>query len=61
MSLPVLAAGGERYEYIPALNSRPRHIEMLSALVSENLQGWLDMEEDAAATQARARTMGAAD
>lgn len=35
-----LEAGGERYEYISALNSRPEHIEALSALVLENLQGW---------------------
>lgn len=35
-----LEAGGERYEYISALNARPEHIEALAALVLENLQGW---------------------
>ena len=33
-------AGGERYEYIPALNSEPAHISMLFDLVKENLHGW---------------------
>lgn len=35
-----LQAGGERYEYISALNDRPEHIEALAALVLDNLQGW---------------------
>lgn len=35
-----LHAGGERYEYISALNARPDHIEALSTLVLEQLQGW---------------------
>jgi ferrochelatase len=33
-------AGGDRLDYIPALNSQPGHIEMLRSLVLENLQGW---------------------
>ncbi len=33
-------AGGERYEYIPALNADPVHIDMLEKLVMLNLQGW---------------------
>jgi len=33
-------AGGERLDYIPALNSQPEHIKMLRSLVVENLQGW---------------------
>lgn len=33
-------AGGERYEYIPALNSDPAHIDMLYGLVQDNLAGW---------------------
>ncbi|GGF86603.1 ferrochelatase [Alteromonas lipolytica] len=35
-----MEAGGERYEYIPALNSEPAHIKMLFDLVKENLHGW---------------------
>jgi len=35
-----LDAGGQRYEYIPALNATDEHISMLEHLVSENLKGW---------------------
>ncbi len=35
-----LEAGGERYEYISALNARPEHIEAIGQLVLDNLQGW---------------------
>jgi ferrochelatase len=35
------AAGGERFEYIPALNSEPAHIDFLQQLVQQNLQYWL--------------------
>ena len=37
-----LAAGGERYEYIAALNNDPQHIDCLFELISQNLHGWLD-------------------
>lgn len=36
-----LAAGGERYEYIPCLNSSAEHIATLATIASENLVGWL--------------------
>jgi len=36
-----LAAGGERYEYIPCLNSAPDHIAALASIASEQLGGWL--------------------
>lgn len=35
-----MEAGGERYEYIPALNANVDHIEMLAQLVEDNLKGW---------------------
>ncbi len=35
-----LAAGGERFRYIAALNDRPDHIEALAGLVVQNLRGW---------------------
>ncbi len=35
-----MEAGGERYEYIPALNATDEHIDMLAQLVQQNLQGW---------------------
>ena len=35
-----LHAGGERYEYITALNAEPAHIDALCQLIKDNLQGW---------------------
>ena len=40
-----LHAGGERYEYISALNDRPEHIAALTALINENLHGWAVAED----------------
>ncbi len=54
-----LAAGGERYEYIPCLNAQDAHIEMLAGLVRRHLAGWPETTEDPAAVAARARAMGA--
>ena len=39
-----LEAGGERYEYIPALNTTEPHIAALTQLIQTQLQGW-DMPE----------------
>ncbi len=39
-----LAAGGERYEYIPCLNSSPQHIAALAIIATEQLTGWLERE-----------------
>ncbi|WP_239496176.1 ferrochelatase [Salinicola peritrichatus] len=33
-------AGGGRYRYIPALNDRPEHIELLGNLVEQHTIGW---------------------
>lgn len=33
-------AGGKRYAYIPALNERPDHIALLTALIEQHTQGW---------------------
>lgn len=35
-----MEAGGERYEYIDALNSDKEHIDALFEIVQENLHGW---------------------
>jgi len=62
-----LAAGGEKYAYIPCLNDRPAHIAMLSGLVKKHIQGWLptqtlsEREKKLAQRKARAVTAGAAD
>ena len=39
-----LAAGGQRYHYIPALNDRPEHIRALANLVVKLTQGWPETE-----------------
>ncbi|MFQ3338749.1 MAG: ferrochelatase [Colwellia sp.] len=35
-----IEAGGERYEYIPALNAEPNHIDMMETLIAQHIQGW---------------------
>jgi ferrochelatase len=35
-----MEAGGERYEYIEALNARPAHIDALEEVIFNHLQGW---------------------
>ncbi|MCH8493373.1 MAG: ferrochelatase [Idiomarina sp.] len=35
-----MEAGGERFEYIPCLNSDVQHIQALTAVLQENLHGW---------------------
>ena len=35
-----MQAGGERYQYIPALNARDDHIDALSQLVQKHIEGW---------------------
>lgn len=40
-----LHAGGERYQYIPALNDSEDQVGALSALVREQLQGWINFDD----------------
>ena len=54
-----LEAGGERYEYIPCLNDRPAHIELLAGLVKRHIQGWNGSGENPATVLERARRLGA--
>lgn len=35
-----MEAGGKRFEYIPALNDSPAHIDTLMTLIERNLHGW---------------------
>ncbi|KZY62702.1 MULTISPECIES: ferrochelatase [unclassified Oleiphilus] len=37
-----MEAGGERFEYIPALNSRSEHIEALIGFINEEAGAWFD-------------------
>ena len=54
-----LAAGGERYEYIPCLNDDAAHIAMLAGLVDQHTQGWGPDLEEPAQVHRRALAMGA--
>lgn len=53
-----LQAGGERYEYISALNAEPAHIDMLAALLQQQLHGWISIE-DSSLRKALASKLGA--
>lgn len=37
-----LHAGGEEFTYIPCLNDNAAHVAALTAVISENLRGWID-------------------
>ncbi len=59
-----LHAGGEQYHYIPALNARAHHIEMMGELLLEQMHGWgLPTPQEcarlAAERQERATELGA--
>jgi ferrochelatase len=55
-----LHAGGERYEYIPALNAQPAHIDALEKLIVRHLQGWdLSPADEGSKRQDLARGQGA--
>ncbi|MFT4677525.1 MAG: ferrochelatase [Patiriisocius sp.] len=56
-----MAAGGERYEYIAALNDDAKHIDMLTDLVRDNLQGWSfeEVDEETSARLELAEKFGA--
>lgn len=63
-----LAAGGQRFSYIPALNTREDHADALAELILRHVQGWPEADEnyDAKAlreagelARARALAMGA--
>lgn len=41
-----LKAGGEALNYIPALNDRTDHIELLASLVESHAQGWPEFRTD---------------
>jgi protoporphyrin/coproporphyrin ferrochelatase len=48
-----LAAGGQNYQYIPALNSDENHIDLLESIVETNLQGWEIKAQDYQAREKR--------
>ncbi len=54
-----LDAGGERYGYIPALNAEEAHIDALTTLVRNHLQGWPPSSAAGEERAERARALGA--
>jgi len=63
-----MASGGEIYRYIPALNDRSEHIDVLADIVGQHIQGWPEasadwkasvLENQAIETQQRAKEKGA--
>jgi ferrochelatase len=52
-----LAAGGQQYAYIPALNDRADHIQSLVELIEKNLQGWEPDQTDSDRELARQRAL----
>ena len=54
-----LEAGGERYEYIQALNADTGHIQALTQLLESHLQGWAITSENAEQRSKLAKARGA--
>ncbi len=50
-----LHSGGERFEYIPALNASEDHVGALAELILHNGQGWPEFDAHWDATRANAR------
>ena len=46
-------AGGERFDYVPALNAQPLHAQALSDLIVEHCQGWTHPEHGRLPSAAR--------
>lgn len=53
------SAGGEQFSYIPALNYTPEHIELLSNIICQHLQGWEKNQENLTKTANLAKKRGA--
>jgi ferrochelatase len=39
-----MTAGGEQFQYVPALNARPEHARFLADLIARHCQGWTHVE-----------------
>ena len=56
--------GGQRYDYVPALNTNAAHVDLLCELVLQHAQGWPEtsaatVSRDAGASKQRALLAGA--
>jgi len=47
-------AGGESFAYISAMNAEPVHLDALTQLIENNLQGWQPGDNQPATLAARA-------
>jgi ferrochelatase len=54
-----LEAGGERYEYIAALNADKEHIQALTNILESHLQGWIITPENTGLRNELAKFIGA--
>lgn len=54
-----LEAGGQRFEYIDALNATEPHIDVIESLIDANLGGWTMEADQTAERQRRAMALGA--
>lgn len=43
-----LAAGGEKFDYVPALNASPAHVELMLERVLRQASGWPELEQSVA-------------
>lgn len=54
-------AGGERFRYIPCLNDRPDHMQALTGVILDHLQGWVEVPDAGSEERARAAAAFAAE
>lgn len=54
-----LEAGGEAYDYVPALNASDAHVTALTHLLERHMQGWAEPSQPARSETARASSSGA--
>lgn len=54
-----LHSGGERFEYIPALNSGDDHVSAMAEIIARNAQGWPEFDAHCDAARANARQAAA--
>lgn len=52
-------AGGKEFHYIPALNASQNHVELINALIKQEMAGWEKLSTDTSQTAQRAKSAGA--
>ena len=41
-----MEAGGQEYQYIPALNDNPEHVKALADIIQQHTQGWVETDSN---------------